>query len=120
MWSILDIEPKADIFFFDSFGIDGLTNFFIQNDRKVIEKILFGTEQITRANNKITLANIKFNLNSCKNLIKKLETLLNELFVLDDQDTNEATIQQYANENNILLHWLADLLLPLNVSIVRK
>ena len=51
---------------------------------------------------------------------RTIETLLNELFVLDDQDTNEATIQQYANENNILLHWLADLLLPLNVSIVRK
>ena len=71
LWSILDIEPKTDIFFFDSFGIDGLTNFFIQNNRKVIEKILFGTEQITRADNKITLANIKFNLNACKNLIKK-------------------------------------------------
>ena len=100
----LILNLKLTFFFSDSFGIDGLTNFFIQNDRKVIEKILFGTEQITRANNKITLANIKFNLNSCKNLIKKLETLLNELFVLDDQDTNEATIQQYANENNILLH----------------
>ena len=23
-WSILDIEPKADIFFFDTFGVDGL------------------------------------------------------------------------------------------------
>ena len=34
---------------------------------------------------------------------KTIETLLNELFVLDGQDTNEATIQQYANENNIIL-----------------
>ena len=33
-WSILDIEPKTDIFFFDSFGIDGLKNFIIQDDRK--------------------------------------------------------------------------------------
>ena len=32
---------------------------------------------------------------------KTIETLLNELFVLDDQDTNETTIQQYANENNL-------------------
>ena len=23
-WSILDIEPKTDIFFFDSYGLDGL------------------------------------------------------------------------------------------------
>ena len=32
---------------------------------------------------------------------KTVETLLNELFVLDDQDKNEATVRQYANEHNI-------------------
>ena len=32
---------------------------------------------------------------------RTIETLLNELFVLDDQDTNEATIRQYANKKNI-------------------
>ena len=37
-WSILNIEPKPDIFFFDSFGIDGLKQFVIQDDRKIIEK----------------------------------------------------------------------------------
>ena len=42
-----------------------------------------------------------------------IETLLHELFVLDDPDTNEATIQQYANKNNILLQWLTDLSLQL-------
>ena len=35
---------------------------------------------------------------------RTIESLLNELFALDDQDRNEATIQQYADENNILLH----------------
>ena len=34
---------------------------------------------------------------------RTIETSLNELFVHDDQDTNETTTQQYANENNILL-----------------
>ena len=34
---------------------------------------------------------------------RTIETLLNELFVLDNQETNEATIRQYANENNISL-----------------
>ena len=32
---------------------------------------------------------------------RTIKTLLDELFVLDDQETNEATIRQYANENNI-------------------
>ena len=34
---------------------------------------------------------------------RAIETLRNRLFVINDHDTNDATIQQYANENNILL-----------------
>ena len=169
------MSQKKDIFFFDSFGLDGLKAFIIQDDKKVIEKVLFGTEEMKRTDNKITLVNIRFNLNACKNLSKKeldalsdtasnffhviqafgnklklrdfvniwmvedrvqdlnsvtcgifqiyfydslfnpdennkiqnkkrlnkktIENLLNELFVLDDQETNEATIRQYANKN---------------------
>ena len=70
-WSILDIEPKADIFFFDTFGADGLKSFIMQDDKKVIEKKLSGTEQLTMTDNNIALVNIKFNLNVCKNLSKK-------------------------------------------------
>ena len=70
-WSILDIEPKTDIFFFDTFGLYGLKIFTIQDDKKVIEKILFGTEQMTRIGNKIILVNIKFDLHASKNWSKK-------------------------------------------------
>ena len=31
-WRILDIEPRNEIFFFDSFGLDGLKHFIIQDD----------------------------------------------------------------------------------------
>ena len=51
-WSILDIEPKTDIFFFDSFGLDSLKHFLIQDDRNTIEKILFGIEKMTRTDKK--------------------------------------------------------------------
>ena len=67
-WSILDIEPKTDILFFNSFGLDGLKHFIMQDDREIVEKILFGTEKMTRTDNKITLCKIRFNLNACKNL----------------------------------------------------
>ena len=40
----------------------------MQDDREVIEKILFGTEKMTRNDKKRTLCNIRFNLNTCKNL----------------------------------------------------
>ena len=67
-WSILDIELKKDIFFFDSFGLDGLKHFVIQDDRDIIEKILFGTEIMTRTESNITLSSTRFNLNAYKNL----------------------------------------------------
>ena len=53
------------------FASDALNSFIIQDDKKVIEKKFFRTEQLTRTGNKITLVNIKFNLNDCKNLSKK-------------------------------------------------
>ena len=81
-WSMLDIEPKTDIIFFDSLCLDGSRHFIIQDGKKVIEKILFETEQMTRTDNKITLVNVKFNLNACKNLSQK------ELDTLSDTATN--------------------------------
>ena len=75
-WSILDIEPKQDIFLFDSFGLDGLKHFIIQDDQNIIEKVLFGTEKMTRTDSKVTLFNIRFNLNIYKNLtVDELDAL---------------------------------------------
>ena len=48
----------------------------------MIEKILCGTEKMTRTDNKITLCKIQFKLNTCKNLSKK------ELYSLSDTATN--------------------------------
>ena len=59
-------RAKADIFLFDSFGLDGLKHSIIQDDGNVIEKILFGMERMTRTDSKITLCNIRFNVNAYK------------------------------------------------------
>ena len=67
-WSILDIEPRNDIFFFDSFSIEGLKHFIIQDDKKTVEKILLGIEKMDRSDNKITLCKIKFNMGAYKKL----------------------------------------------------
>ena len=40
-WNILDIKPREDLFFFDTFGVDGLKCFIIQDDKRVVEKIFF-------------------------------------------------------------------------------
>ena len=67
-WSIIDIEPRNDIFFFDSFGIEGLKHFIIQDDKKTVEKILLGIEKMDRSDKKITLCKIKFNMGAYKQL----------------------------------------------------
>ena len=66
-WSIIDIEPR-NIFFFDSYGIEGLKHFIIQDDREIVDEILIGTEKTDRTDDKITLCKIKFNLGACKYL----------------------------------------------------
>ena len=42
----------------------------MQDDKKIIEKVLFGTEKMTRTDNKITVCKIQFDLNACENLSK--------------------------------------------------
>ena len=40
-WTILDIHPWFKLCFCDSFGINGLKNFIIQNDQTIVEIILY-------------------------------------------------------------------------------
>ena len=67
-WSILDIEPGNDICFFDSFNVERLKHFIIQDDKNTLEKILLGIEKMDRSDRKITLCKIKFNMEAYKKL----------------------------------------------------
>ena len=62
----------------DSFGLDGLKNCIIQDNKSIIEKIFLELTRWKGLTIKKTLVNIRFNLNACKNLSKK------ELDVLSD------------------------------------
>ena len=70
-WSILDIEPRTDILFFNSDGLESLKHFIIQDDKPIVDKTLIGIEQMDKSDNKITLCKIKFNLGACKHLTKE-------------------------------------------------
>ena len=59
-WSLLDIEPRTDIFLFDSFGLNGVKHFIVQDDQKIVEKILFEIEKMTRTDKNSILA--RYNL----------------------------------------------------------
>ena len=97
---------QKPIFFFDSFGLDGLKDFIVQDDKKILEKVLFGTEKMTRTGNKITLCKIQFNLNASENLSKT------ELDSLSDTSVNFFHfIQAFGNKlklRNFVNIWMVE------------
>ena len=44
----------------ESFGFEGFKGFFIQDDQKIINKILYGVEKFDKKHNKITLVTLRF------------------------------------------------------------
>ena len=58
-WSFLDLHPKKEIFLFDNFGFEGFKQFVMQDDRKLLNKILFGIERFKRKDSKVTLITLK-------------------------------------------------------------
>ena len=100
-WSILDIEPRTDIFFFDSYGLDGLKHFIIQDDRAIIDKILVGIDKMDWTDNKITLCKIKFNLSACKQLtedeIVALSDTARQFFYFIQSFGNKLKLRSFIN-----------------------
>ena len=53
---------------FDSFGFEGLKEFIIQDDQKIINKIFYGVEKFDKKGNKITLMTLGFSIPEYKKL----------------------------------------------------
>ena len=100
-WSILDFEPKTDIFFFDSYGLDGQKHFIIQDDREIIDKILIGIDKMDRTDNKITLCKVKFSLSACKELteeeILSLSETARQFFCFVQSFGNKLKLRSFVN-----------------------
>ena len=58
----MDLHPRKEIFLFDSFGFTGFQKFVIDNDIKILNKILFGIEKFEKKDKKITLISLKFSM----------------------------------------------------------
>ena len=100
-WSILDIEPKTDIFFFDSYGLEGLKHFIIQDYRNIIDKILIGISKMDRTDKTLTLCKIKFSLGACKELtedeILSLSDTARQLFYFVQSFGNKLKLRSFLN-----------------------
>ena len=44
-WSFLDIDPKNNLFLFDSFGLEGFKLFIVDNDQEIINTLLYNFQK---------------------------------------------------------------------------
>ena len=70
-WIILNISPKSELLFFDSFGISGMKRFVVTDDKKIVEKVLKWLELADKKDDKLTLIKRKFSMNGYKKLAEK-------------------------------------------------
>ena len=75
-WSFLDLHQKKEIFLFDSFGFEGFKKFIIDNDKKVLNKVLFSLNKFQKSDHKITLISVKFSMSDYEKIkdTKQLKT----------------------------------------------
>ena len=83
-WSFLDLHKKKEIFLFDSFRFEGFKKFIIDNDRKVLKKVLFGLNKFQKSDRKITLLSLKFSMPEYEKIkdTKQLKTTTQDLLHL--------------------------------------
>ena len=44
-YCFLDLHPKKEVFLFNSFGFQGFKEFILQDDQKILNKVLYGIEK---------------------------------------------------------------------------
>ena len=69
-WSFMDILPKQNLFLFDSFGLEGFKLFTVDNDKSIIDELLFNFRKckVSLTSQKITLCTMKFSTNTWEKL----------------------------------------------------
>ena len=83
-WSFLDLHQKKEIFLFDSFGFTGLKKFIIDNDEKILNKVLFNLKKVKQNDKKITLISLTFSMNQYEKIkdLNELRTTTQDLLHL--------------------------------------
>ena len=65
-WSFLDFHPKKDLLLFDSFGFVGFKQLTVDNDKNIIDKMLFNLIKFNEKDAKINLVSLTFSIKSYK------------------------------------------------------
>ena len=78
-WSFLDIQPKNNLFLFNSLGLDGFKIFIVNNQETVINELLYNFKRCeAQSNKKLTLCSMKFCVNTWQKMSQKTKSQLTE------------------------------------------
>ena len=106
-WSILDNCPTKQLFLFDSYGFTGLKAFIMQDNRKIINKVLCGVENFNKKDNIVPLISLKFSISPYQNLshveILELSSTAASLFHLTSRFA-----KVYNRKNELTLYLVDD------------
>ena len=61
-WSILNISPKSEFLFFDSFGKSGMKRFIVTDEKRIVGKVIKGLELTDKKDDNLTLIKLKFSV----------------------------------------------------------
>ena len=106
-WSFLELHPKKETFLFDSFGFEGFKQFVMQDNRKLLNQILFGIEKFKRKDSKVTLIMLKFSMGEYKKIrngIRLSTTTIDLLHLMYQYGKLHSITLVY--KNIILVTWL--------------
>ena len=70
-YCFLDLHTIKEVFLFNSFGFQGFKEFILQDDQKILNKVLYGIEKVNEKDNKVTLITLKFSMQEYEKIKNK-------------------------------------------------
>ena len=70
-YCFLDLHTKKEVFLFNSFGFQGFKEFILQDDQKILNKVLYGIKKVNEKDNKVTLITLKFSMQEYEKIKNK-------------------------------------------------
>ena len=71
-YCFLDLHTKKEVFLFNSFGFQGFKEFILQDDQKILNKVLHGIEKVNEKDNKVTQITLKFSMQEYEKIKTKI------------------------------------------------
>ena len=80
-WSFVDIHLRNNLMLFDSLGLDGFKIFIVDNDERIIDKLLFNFKKckISLTDQKIMLCEMKLSVSTWENMPHTKKEQLTEM-----------------------------------------